>query len=536
MDPGPPPPPPVGPGKTASELELNPPKAAEPNLLGGYDALTKFYGERKAGLAERRAELGAKRESLEQQAITLSEQEEAAKKPILGSMKEWAEAPLPTVPGAMQEPEQPDLSPRPFLEGPRKGGTVQQLNAVLQGLGMLATMAGGLSRGYAQGALTYYSSALTGWAEGDAIRADRDYRGYLLNLDRAKRDYQHRWDTYEGLVKQHGMKGSQLQTQLLIAGAEFGEPRRRLELMSTNVTAALQDLKTEGEELDKLADHTRKIQDGMFQRYIDREKLGVERGKLAVERAKEDRRAAWDKALGRFLGVSEAPGVPSGAPGGGVLGGPAGGVQWDPKVSIGPSGPTISFEQRKLGEEAKKSLKTYDTIIAAVNDFTNYTDAEIDAYSGLWNRGFRDIKQAVGSIPGLQGLGLTDDRYARFRALTGRTMGSAFGEGGKQLTPFEANVVFSYTPTGSEPGGPTEFRAKLEQLGKYTRLRRDLTAYYEQRGMDPTLVPAQLWDAQIQEGLKREGVLLPAPRPRGPGGAPGAQPGPGGWTIEVEPR
>ena len=190
--------------------------------------------------------------------------------------------------------------------------------------------------------------------------------------------------------------------------------------------------------------------------------------------------------------------------------------QLEPSVSLGSGGPRINLSRTQLGEEDKKALRAYDNILAAVHELDTFSDEEIEKYAGLLNRGARDVKQFLGTIPGLEGL--SDARYAHFRALTGRLTGTAFAEGGKQLTPFEASVVFTYTPTGKEVGGPTEFKAKKTQLGQYTLLRRQLVARYAERGVNPATVPDEVWNQQIREGMMAIGLPVPKAPP-----APGAK-------------
>lgn len=210
--------------------------------------------------------------------------------------------------------------------------------------------------------------------------------------------------------------------------------------------------------------------------------------------------------------------------GAGTAGG--GAAQLEPSVSLGPGGARIGLSRTQLGEEDKKALRAYDNILAAVNELDTFSEEEIGKYAGLLNRGARDVKQFLGTIPGLEGL--SDERYAHFRALAGRLTGTAFAEGGKQLTPFEAGVVFTYTPTGKEVGGPTEFKAKKNQLGQYTLLRRQLVARYAERGINPATVPNEVWDQQIREGMTASGLAVPKATPQSP-----ATPAvPGGWKIE----
>ena len=62
-----------------------------------------------------------------------------------------------------------------------------------------------------------------------------------------------------------------------------------------------------------------------------------------------------------------------------------------------------------------------------------------------------------------------DPRFAQFLVLINQAKGAAFGEGGKQLTPFEASVVFGYVPSGTELSA-VDFEAKLQNSLKQTPL------------------------------------------------------------------
>jgi len=54
-----------------------------------------------------------------------------------------------------------------------------------------------------------------------------------------------------------------------------------------------------------------------------------------------------------------------------------------------------------------------------------------------------------------------DPRFAEFQALVTQAQALAFGEGGKQLTPLEAAVVWGFVPTGTEMS-VADFAAKIE--------------------------------------------------------------------------
>ena len=65
-------------------------------------------------------------------------------------------------------------------------------------------------------------------------------------------------------------------------------------------------------------------------------------------------------------------------------------------------------------------------------------------------------------------------RFARFQTLVNEAKGQAFSEGGKQLTPFEASVVFGYVPTGKELS-VADFEAKLNEADERARFYREAT-------------------------------------------------------------
>lgn len=99
------------------------------------------------------------------------------------------------------------------------------------------------------------------------------------------------------------------------------------------------------------------------------------------------------------------------------------------------------------------------TPIAALRDggrmvatlMSEFTPAERTKYAGWFNFKGRQAVQLV----------IQDPKFARFKALVARGKNMAFGEGGKQLTPMEASVVFGWVPTGDEIS-PVDFEEKLK--------------------------------------------------------------------------
>lgn len=86
---------------------------------------------------------------------------------------------------------------------------------------------------------------------------------------------------------------------------------------------------------------------------------------------------------------------------------------------------------------------------------SEFTPEERASFSGFLQFPARKILQIVAEDP----------KFATFQTLINMAKGQAFGEGGKQLTPFEASIVFGYVPTGTE-FSTADFEAKLLEAEK----------------------------------------------------------------------
>ena len=82
---------------------------------------------------------------------------------------------------------------------------------------------------------------------------------------------------------------------------------------------------------------------------------------------------------------------------------------------------------------------------------SEFSPTERAKYAGWFNFKGRQAAQLVAQDP----------KFARFKAVIARGKNMAFGEGGKQLTPMEASVVFGWVPTGDEITA-TDFEEKLK--------------------------------------------------------------------------
>lgn len=172
-------------------------------------------------------------------------------------------------------------------------------------------------------------------------------------------------------------------------------------------------------------------------------------------------------------------------------------------------------DARPLPDVTAQAVATHDNILASAQLLKTFTPEEIKLYSGLINRPIQDVKQVLSGIaPGT--FGEPDRRFADFKALMGRLEGTAFGEGGKQLTGIELSVIRNYTPNGREPGGAAEMLAKIKNLEAFTRLARNSRVKLAQTGRAD--VTPDMLDGMIRDEMQRAGLPMPgqaAPVPKG---------------------
>jgi hypothetical protein len=140
------------------------------------------------------------------------------------------------------------------------------------------------------------------------------------------------------------------------------------------------------------------------------------------------------------------------------------------------------LEGRPLSGTAATDVVKWNQYLRAANMLRKeYSDQEILKYVGYGKFQAKQLEQFI----------KTDPRFMRFMVLNEQLRGTAFGEGGKQLTPFEASVVFGYTPTGREAWGEY-YTAKLDEIGpRFTQMINEtLTAHRTARGKySPSQVP-----------------------------------------------
>jgi len=162
-----------------------------------------------------------------------------------------------------------------------------------------------------------------------------------------------------------------------------------------------------------------------------------------------------------------------------------------------------AVQAQKPPEEGDRvALAAQNNILASTELFKQFKPEEIKAYIGLLNRPVAEAKQALAAT---FGIGQVDQRFADFKALMGRLQGTAFGEGGKQLTGIELSVIQQYTPTGREAGGVPEIMAKIKNLEAFTRIARATRIKLAQTGraaLDPDAFDASLLAEMDKAGLR----------------------------------
>lgn len=122
---------------------------------------------------------------------------------------------------------------------------------------------------------------------------------------------------------------------------------------------------------------------------------------------------------------------------------------------------------RPMGEAPQTQMRLYENTLRSLDQMRReYTDDELARYAGIWNRGENYIAQVAG----------TDQKFMRFLVLNEHLRSTAFQYGGKQLTPFEAAVVFGFTPHGREIF-KEQYLEKMDLLEERTHFELGRTKY-----------------------------------------------------------
>jgi hypothetical protein len=223
------------------------------------------------------------------------------------------------------------------------------------------------------------------------------------------------------------------------------------------------------------------------------------------------------------------PAIPGASPGLGPLTDRAVKLEADRKAAVTRAEEQARREEAPLTEQDRQKLADHDKILGAIGQLRTFTPEEIQAYSGVLNRPLADIRMGLSSVLGFQ----VDERFTKFRALMGILKGTAFGEGGKQLTPFESSVVFSYTPTGKELGGATEIASKIQYLEAFTKLARQTRLDLARSGKKD--ISLDQLDGYIKAAMQASGLPMPNLQPL-KAGTKGATPQKGEPVFDYDPK
>jgi len=175
------------------------------------------------------------------------------------------------------------------------------------------------------------------------------------------------------------------------------------------------------------------------------------------------------------------------------------------RVDVSAQQGAVALGQRPLSDQEQGAIGTHNNILASTALLKQFSPQEIALYTGLINRPIAEIKNA------LAGAGIidADKRFNEFKPIMGRLQGTAFGEGGKQLTGTELAVVSQYTPTGSERGGAPEVMAKVRNLEAFTKIAREARLYMAKTGRGA--IDADQLDQMIQSKMSQAGMAIPQP-------------------------
>lgn len=123
---------------------------------------------------------------------------------------------------------------------------------------------------------------------------------------------------------------------------------------------------------------------------------------------------------------------------------------------------------KPISAETQQAVTVFDNAKrVAQNLMSEFTPQERAQYVGFLSFPANRLSQ----------IAKEDPKFARFQTLINEAKGQAFGEGGKQLTQFEASVVFGYVPTGRELS-TADFEAKLSEANSRADFLRSRRLFY----------------------------------------------------------
>lgn len=173
---------------------------------------------------------------------------------------------------------------------------------------------------------------------------------------------------------------------------------------------------------------------------------------------------------------------------------------------LSPDAQNAQFAASKISGQADLLLK-------------GFSDDEINKFAGVFNQPIQKGKSYIQAGAKALGMGgVVDqserDRFSAWQTALAQLKQVAFDVGGKQLTPFEANVVFGYVPTGSELNGGTEIKQKIENMKTVLKAGADVRLRLAREGR-ANIDPLEL-DRIMQQELSPLIQKLQAGQPNQP--------------------
>lgn len=200
-----------------------------------------------AATSQARAELKAGYErygQAGQEAIDLAERQRLARPPL-------------TAPPV--EPAVPQQRFEPFGTGPEKETGMQALNRITMTLGLIAQMGIGLKSGYTSGAMAAFNGALDGWAKGQKIKGDQEWRQYLANVQKMDREWARERQYQDDILKRDAVDLDRAKLKMAIRQTELGYNKEMVALTLRDVDQRIKMYGVEGQMFQHMMRDTMQV-------------------------------------------------------------------------------------------------------------------------------------------------------------------------------------------------------------------------------------------------------------------------------------
>jgi hypothetical protein len=147
--------------------------------------------------------------------------------------------PRPKMPEAPEEPPPPSRKIRPFADGAPGEPPMQTLNKAVLSLGLMAQGIAGVANKYPVGALSAITGAMTGWAEGDKERGDREFKDWGAQVQQMRDHYEQQRQHVADLIADHEGDIESLKAKLAVEGIKMGAQKGLIDEAQRNPEAIL---------------------------------------------------------------------------------------------------------------------------------------------------------------------------------------------------------------------------------------------------------------------------------------------------------